>query len=118
MPRAGQLKPESDRRLSDLVSVGGLMRAFPPDAVDRVILEADAKEQRHRALPAWVMAYYSMGMALYADGSYVDVLSLLTDGLSWASGVGGRLEVADEVGDLPGPSTSRVRAGGGVCSVR
>ena len=86
MPRAGQLKPESDRRLSDLVSVGVLMRAFPPDAVDRVILEAGAKEQRHRALPAWVMAYYSMGMALYADGSYVDVLALLTDGLSWTSG--------------------------------
>ncbi|MGB4321374.1 MAG: IS4 family transposase, partial [Candidatus Microthrix parvicella] len=43
MPRAGQLKPESDRRLSDLVSVGVLMRAFPPDAVDRVILEAGAK---------------------------------------------------------------------------
>ena len=56
------------------------MRAFPPDAVDRVILEAGAKEQRHRALPAWVMAYYSMGMALYADGSYVDVLALLTEG--------------------------------------
>ena len=54
--------------------------------VDGVIADAGAKEQRHRSLPAWVMAYYSMGMALYADGSYVDVLSLLTDGLSWASG--------------------------------
>ena len=86
MPRAGQLKPESDRRLSDLVSVGVLTRAFPPDVVDEVIAEAGAKEQRHRSLPAWVMAYYSMGMALYADGSYVDVLSLLTDGLSWSSG--------------------------------
>ena len=86
MPRAGQLKPESDRRLSDLVSVGVLTRAFPRDVVDGVIADAGAKEQRHRSLPAWVMAYYSMGMALYADGSYVDVLSLLTDGLSWASG--------------------------------
>ena len=66
MPRAGQLKPESDRRLSDLVSVGVLTRAFPRDVVDGVIADAGAKEQRHRSLPAWVMAYYSMGMALYA----------------------------------------------------
>ena len=78
MPRAGQLKPESDRRLSDLVSVGVLTRAFPRDVVDGVIADAGAKEQRHRSLPAWVMAYYSMGMALYADGSYVDVLSLVS----------------------------------------
>jgi hypothetical protein len=85
MPRAGQLKPESDRRLSDLVSVGVLKAAFPPELVEEVIAEAGAKEQRHRSLPAWVMAYYAMAMALYADGSYVDVLSLLTDGLSWSS---------------------------------
>ena len=86
MPRAGQLKPESDRRLSDLVSVDLLKRSFSRELVDDVIAEAGAKEQRHRALPAWVMAYYAPAMALYADGSYVDVLSLLTDGLSWSSG--------------------------------
>ena len=86
MPRAGQLKSESDRRLSDLVSVWVLTRALPLEVIDEVIAEAGAKEQRHRSLPAWVMAYYAMGMALYSDGSYVDVLSLLTDGLSWVSG--------------------------------
>ena len=32
-------KPESDRRLSDLVSVGVLTRVFPPDLVDEVIAE-------------------------------------------------------------------------------
>jgi len=32
------------------------------------------------------MAYFSIGMALYSEGSYEDVLSQLTDGLSWASG--------------------------------
>ncbi|MGB3675256.1 MAG: IS4 family transposase [Candidatus Nanopelagicales bacterium] len=86
MPRAGQLKPESGRRLSDLVSVGVLKAAFPPELVEEVIVEVGVKEQRHRSLPAWVMAYYAMAMALYADGSYVDVLSMLTDGLSWTSG--------------------------------
>jgi len=86
MPRAGWKKPESDRRLSDLVSVGVLTRVFPPDLVDEVIAQAGRTEQRHRALPARVMAYFSIGMALYSEGSYEDVLSQLTDGLSWASG--------------------------------
>ena len=86
MPRAGWKKPESDRRLSDLVSVGVLTRVFPPDLVDEVIAEVGRTEQRHRSLPARVMAYFSIGMALYSEGSYEDVLAQLTDGLSWASG--------------------------------
>ena len=86
MPRAGWRKPESDRRLSDLVSVGVLTRVFPPGLVDEVIAQAGRTEQRHRSLPARVMAYFSIGMALYSQGSYEDVLAQLTDGLSWASG--------------------------------
>jgi hypothetical protein len=86
MPRAGWRKPGSDRRLSDLVSVGVLTRVFPPDLVDEVIAGAGRTEQRHRSLPARVMAYFAIGMALYAEGSYEDVLGQLTDGLSWASG--------------------------------
>ena len=86
MPRAGWTKPESDRRLSDLVSVGVLTRVFPPDLVDEVIAAAGRTERRSRSLPARVMAYFAIGMALYSDGSYEDVLGQLTDGLSWASG--------------------------------
>ena len=76
----------SERRLSDLVSVGVLTRTFPPALVDEVIAEVGRTEVRHRALPARVMAYFSVGMALHSEGSYEDVLSLLTDGLAWASG--------------------------------
>ena len=86
VPRAGWVKPVSDRRLSDLVSVGVLTRVFPPGLVDEVIAGAGRTEQRHRSLPARVMAYFSIGMALFSDGSYEDVLAQLTDGLSWASG--------------------------------
>jgi hypothetical protein len=74
----------SDRRLSDLVSVGLLTRVFPPDLVDEVIAAAGRTEQRHRSLPARVMAYFAVGMALHSDGSYEDVLGVMTDGLSWA----------------------------------
>src|SRR6478609_5620900 len=86
MPRAGWVKPESDRRLSDLVSVGVLTRVFPPGLVDEVIAEAGRTQVRSRSLPARVMAYFAIGMALYSDGSYEDVLSQLSDGLAWASG--------------------------------
>ena len=86
MARAGWKKPETERRLSDLVSVGVLTRVFPPALVDEVIAEVGRTEQRHRSLPARVMAYFSIGMALYSEGSYEDVLAQLTDGLSWASG--------------------------------
>ena len=86
MPRAGWRKPESDRRLSDLVSVGVLTRVFPPALVDEVIEASGRTQVRHRALPARVMAYFAIGMGLYSDGSYEDVLSQLTDGLAWTSG--------------------------------
>jgi transposase IS4-like protein/DDE family transposase len=72
--------------LSDLVSVGVLTRVFPPGLVDEVIEEAGRTEQRHRALPARVMAYFAIGMGMYSEGSYEDVLGQLTDGLAWASG--------------------------------
>ena len=86
MPRSGWVKPVSGRRLSDLVSVGVLTLVVPPDLVDEVIAAAGRTEQRHRSLPARVMAYFAIGMGLYSEGSYEDVLSQLTDGLSWASG--------------------------------
>lgn len=76
----------SERRLSDLVSVGVLTRVFPPALVDEVIAGVGRTEQRHRSLPARVMAYFAIGMALYSEGSYEDVLAQLTDGLSWALG--------------------------------
>src|SRR5680860_425930 len=86
MPRSGWVKPATDRRLSDLVSVGLLTRVFPADVVDAVIADAGRTEVRHRALPARVMAYFAVGMALYSEGSYEDVFAQLTDGLSWSSG--------------------------------
>ena len=72
--------------MSNLVSVGVLTRVCPPDVVDEVIAEAGRTEQRNRTLPARVMAYFAIGMALYSEGSYEDVLSQLTDGLAWTSG--------------------------------
>lgn len=84
MPRTGWTKPESDRRLPDLVSVGVLMKTFPPEVVDEVIAQCGRTELRRRSLPARSMAYFAMGMALHSEGSYEDVLALISDGIAWA----------------------------------
>ena len=86
MPRAGWVKPETNQRLSDHISIGVLTRVFPPDLVDRVVAEAGRKEVRHRLLPARVVVYYVLGLALFADASYEEVMRNLVEGLSWASG--------------------------------
>jgi hypothetical protein len=66
--------------------VGVLTRTFPPAVVDEVVARCQRTEQRNRALPARTMAYFSIGMALHAEGSYEDVLGLMTDGLAWTTG--------------------------------
>ncbi len=71
--------------MSDVVSVGLLTRVFPPVLVDEVIAGVGRTELRKRALPARVVAYFAIGMALFSEGSYEDVFAHLTDGLSWSS---------------------------------
>lgn len=86
MPRAGWVKPETDQRLSDHISIGVLTGLFPPELVDRVVTEAGRTEQRHRLLPARVVVYYVLGLSLFSQCSYEEVMRLLVEGLSWRSG--------------------------------
>jgi hypothetical protein len=80
------VKPESDRRLSDHISIGVLTRVFPPEVVDAVIAEAGRGERRRRLLPARVVVYYVLAMALFGDASYEEVMRQLVEGLAWESG--------------------------------
>jgi hypothetical protein len=86
MPRAGQRKPLSDSRLTDRVSIGVLTRVFPPELVDGVVAEAGRREQRQRLLPARVVVYYVLALALFADCSYEEVMRQLVEGLAWEAG--------------------------------
>ncbi|MGH9186738.1 MAG: IS4 family transposase [Acidimicrobiales bacterium] len=86
MPRAGWVKPETDQRLSDHISIGVLTRLFPPELVDRVVAEAGRTEVRHRLLPARVVVYYVLALALFSSSAYEEVMRLLVDGLAWDSG--------------------------------
>jgi Insertion element 4 transposase N-terminal/Transposase DDE domain len=86
VPRAGWVKPQSDQRLSDHISIGVLTRVFPPELVDEVVAEAGRAERRHRLLPARVVVYYVLGLALYSSSSYEEVIRMLVEGLAWQSG--------------------------------
>ena len=66
MASTGWVKPVSDRRLPDLASVDLLTRVFPASVVDEVVQAAGRMKQRNWALPARVMAYFSIGMRVYA----------------------------------------------------
>jgi len=80
------VKPETDQRLSDHISIGVLTRVFPPELVDRVVAEAGRTEVRHRLLPARVVVYYVLGLSLFSQASYEEVMRNLVEGLSWTSG--------------------------------
>jgi len=72
--------------LSDHISIGVLTRVFPPGLVDRVVAEAGRGERRQRLLPARVVVYYVLGLALYSSSSYEEGMRMLVEGLSWQSG--------------------------------
>jgi Insertion element 4 transposase N-terminal/Transposase DDE domain len=84
MPRAGQVKPPSDERLSDRIAIGVLTTTFPPELVDRVVAEAGRTERRHRLLPARVVVYFTLAMCIFAQVGYEEVARLLVGGLAWA----------------------------------
>jgi hypothetical protein len=73
-------------RLPDRVSVGVLTGAFPGELVDEVIEKTGTRERRKRSLPAQLMVYYVLALALFAEQSYDEVMRLLTRGLGWLCG--------------------------------
>ncbi|MGC8626517.1 MAG: IS4 family transposase [Acidimicrobiales bacterium] len=83
MPRAGQVKPPSDERLSDRVAIGLLTRVFPPAVVDAAVAAAERAEVRNRLLPARLTVYYVLAMCLFSGQGYEEVMRLLTNGLEW-----------------------------------
>ena len=53
------------------------------DTVHRILRETGRASQRQRNLPAHVMVYYVIALALYMQVSYGEVLRCLLEGLEW-----------------------------------
>ncbi|MGX1915687.1 IS4 family transposase [Streptomyces phaeochromogenes] len=93
MPRPGQVKPETDERLSDRIAVGLLTRTFPPELVDRVVAQCGREGRRNRLLPPRVVVYFVLAMCLFSGQGYEEVARLLTQGLTWAKRWSGSWQV-------------------------
>src|SRR5215218_2087792 len=70
-------------RLTDHLSIGVLTRTVPRFIVDELVAELGRKEQRSRLLPAHVVVYFVMALALFRDG-YDEVMRNLVHGLRFA----------------------------------
>lgn len=69
-------------RLTDRIGVGVLTRVVPRDLVNEVLAETRRREKRSRLLPAHVVVYFVMAMAVFRDG-YEEVMRRLTGGLQF-----------------------------------
>ena len=96
-----------DQRLSDHVALGVLTRTFPPELVDAVVRETGREQQRSRLLPARLVTYYVMAMALFSQAGYEEVMRSLVEGLAWESGWRQRWKVPSQ----PAISQARARLG-------
>jgi hypothetical protein len=72
--------------LTDNLSIGVLTREFPAGAVDAAVEALGRREGRSRLLPARVVVYFNLGLALFRSESYVDVMRQLVAGVEWSSG--------------------------------
>jgi hypothetical protein len=70
--------------ITDRIALGALTRTFPPELVDQVIQQTGRAEQRRRLLPARVVVYFVLALALYGQVAYEEVMRCLVEGLGWA----------------------------------
>ena len=81
-------------RISDHVTLGVLTTTIPADLVDAVLAETGRQSQRQRQLPARVVVYYVLALALHAQASYGEVLRCLLEGVRWLRLGGAEVAVA------------------------
>lgn len=85
-------------RVTDFVSLGVVAKEFPLATVKRVLDETGKASRRQRALPAHVVMYYVIALALFMQVSYGEVLRCLLEGLQWLGFPGLRIAVAGKSG--------------------
>jgi hypothetical protein len=67
--------------LPDRIGIGVLTRLVPRELVDEVVVAAGRREQRKRLLPARVVVYFVMALALFYGDGYEEVMRKLVAGL-------------------------------------
>lgn len=93
-------------RITGHISLGVLAKTFP-FKVKAVLAATGKTSQRQRDLPAHVVVYYVMALALYMQVSYREVLRCLLEGIKWLLGPAGEVKAAGP----SGISQARTRLG-------
>lgn len=70
-------------RITDHISLGVIARTFPVTRVRAVLTATKKNSVRERDLPAHVVIYYVIALALYMQSSYREVLRCLLEGVQW-----------------------------------
>lgn len=70
-------------RVTDYLSLGVVAQKIPPSVVREVLRLEGRESQRERQLPAHVVVYYVIALALYMGVSYGEVLRCLVEALRW-----------------------------------
>lgn len=80
MARTAAVLPDG-LRISDVLSMGVLTAKIPRDVVLDVLEDTGRKSKRIRQLPAHVVVYYVIALAMYMNVAYEEVLRCLVEGL-------------------------------------
>jgi hypothetical protein len=73
-------------RITDYISLGVLATTFPLAQVEAVLAGQKKTSRRRRDLPAHVVVYYVIALALFMQASYGEVLRCLLEGWAWLLG--------------------------------
>jgi len=94
-------------RITDYISLGVIARFFPAEKVHEVLKQTHRASIRERDLPAHVVIYYVIALALYMRSSYREVLRCLLEGVQWLLDPSAQVRVAGK----SGISQARTRLG-------
>jgi hypothetical protein len=84
-----------------------MSKSFPAGAIERLLASTGRASLRQRDLPAHVVVYYVIALALYMQSSYREVLRCLLEGILWLRDPSARVRVAGK----SGISQARTRLG-------
>jgi hypothetical protein len=82
MARTKALLPDGSR-ITDYISLGVVAKTFPREKVSAILDETGRGSSRQRDLPAHVVVYYVIALALYMQSSYKEVMRCLLEGVGW-----------------------------------
>jgi hypothetical protein len=85
-------------RITDYISLGVIAKFFPANEVREVLKQTQRASVRERDLPAHVVVYYVIALALYMRSSYREVLRCLLEGVQWLLDPSAALKVAGKSG--------------------